>query len=181
MKTILLNAAWLIIVTLFGTNANSQLTMDPNNSVELKVNCDELDNIPLPKIISTCSGEIKSNFEDKLYSGGCYGTIERIWTFRDQCDHVVTFQQFIHLTDNTAPLFSEYPENVTVSISEIPATKVITAIDNCDKNISVEFNETQNLDENEQLISILRIWSAKDKCGNNSSHSQVITIANPQP
>lgn len=181
MKTILLNVAWLIIVTLFSTNANSQMIIDPNNSVELKINCDEIDKIPVPNVISTCSGEIKSSFEDKLYSGGCYGTIERIWTLRDQCEHVITFQQFIHLTDTTAPLFSEYPENITVTIAEIPLAKILLASDKCDKNVRVEFNETQNLDENEQLISILRTWSAKDKCGNNSSHSQVITIAISQP
>ncbi len=181
MKTILFNVAWLIIVSLFSANAYSQLTIDPNNIVELKINCDELYEIPLPIIISDCQGDIKSSFEDKLYSGGCYGTIERIWTFRDQCDHVITYQQFIHLVDTTAPHFSEYPENITVSISEIPVAEVLTANDNCDKNISVEFNETQNLDENEKLISILRTWSTKDKCGNNSSHSQLIKIEYDQP
>ena len=181
MKTILFNVAWLIIVSLFSTKANSQLSLDPNNNVEIKINCDQLNDLLPPITISTCLGEIKSSFEDKLYSGGCYGTIERIWTLRDECGGIITFQQFIHLEDSNAPVFSEYPKDISVNKSKIPSVENITASDNCDKNITVEFNETQNFNNKNQLISILRSWSTKDKCGNISSHSQLIKIVNQQP
>ena len=181
MKTIVLNVAWLIIVSIIPLKVYNQIVIDPNNSVELNISCDELDNIIAPLVSSSCEGEINSSYEDKLYSGGCYGTIERIWTISDICNNVITYQQFIHLSDNSAPILSEYPENITVNSSQIPPAINISASDNCDPNLLVEFSETPFYDDSATLISIQRKWTVKDKCGNQTSHEQVITISKIQP
>ena len=181
MKTIVLNVAWLIIVSIIPFKGYNQIVIDPNNSVELSISCDEVGNIIAPLVSSSCEGEINSSFEDKIYSGGCYGTIQRIWSFSDKCNNVITYQQFIHLSDNSAPILSEYPENITVNSSQIPPIINISASDNCDSKVAVEFSETPIYDDSGALISIERKWSAKDKCGNLISHDQVITISEIQP
>lgn len=176
MKTYLLNVAWLIIVTLIANNGVSQITLDANNSVEISINCDEFAEINTPMASSNCGGELQFTFEDKIYSGGCLGTIERIWTIRDDCNNTTTLQQFIRLKDTTSPELSSYPSDITVSLDQIPEVPTINAIDNCSQNLSVTFSENQTLNDNGQLISIERSWSVSDKCANEKSHTQTITI-----
>jgi hypothetical protein len=176
MKTYLLNAAWLIIVSLLANNTYSQLTLNPENNVEIDYPCDELANMPLPIVSSECEGELEYSFEDKTYSGGCLGTIERIWLIRDNCNNEITFQQFIRLQDEKAPILSSYPQSVSVLKDQIPDTPEISARDNCSENVKVEFSEKKKLDENRKLISISRSWMATDKCGNTVKHEQIIAI-----
>jgi hypothetical protein len=176
MKTYLLNVAWLIMVTLFTNNLKSQITLDPNNTVELKINCDEFEEINPPMASSTCDGKLEYNFEDKVYSGGCLGTIERIWTISDNCNNSSQFQQFIKLTDTLAPELSSYPANISVSQNAIPEIPTIVAEDNCSQNLNVSFSENQILDSDGNLDKIERTWSVSDKCGNEKTHSQIITI-----
>ena len=176
MKTYLLNVAWLIIVTLLTKNAFSQITVNTNNSVELSINCDEFAEINKPMATSTCEGELQFSFEDKIYSGGCLGTIERIWTIRDECNNTATLQQFIRLTDSTPPELSSYPADIMVSLNQIPDVPTITALDNCSQNLSVSYSENSISNNDGQLISIERNWNVSDKCGNEKSHTQIITI-----
>lgn len=176
MKTYLLNVSWLIIVTFFTNNIYSQITINPNNSVELSINCDEYEETTTPMVSSTCEGELSFTFEDKIYSGGCLGTIERIWTVRDDCNNTTTVQQFIKLKDNTAPELSSYPVDLTVDQNQVPEVPSITASDNCSQNLSVNYNEVSISDNDANLISIERNWSVTDKCGNEKSHTQTITI-----
>lgn len=176
MNINLLNGGWLIIVTLIVNNAFGQISVNPNNNAEIRINCDQFSEINPPMASSTCGGELAFSFEDKLYSGGCMGTIERIWTIRDQCDNVSNYQQFIRLDDKTAPELSEYPSDVSVSINEIPEIPQISANDNCEQNLNVKFSEEIFKDENENTKSIIRTWSVKDKCGNVKTHKQIISI-----
>jgi hypothetical protein len=176
MKTYLLNALWLIMVSLLANNATSQITLDPGNLVETTIMCDELADIPVPTYKTNCEGEATITFEDKTYSGGCLGTIERIWLIRDNCNNSASFQQFIHLQDNKAPSLSAYPESVSVSFDNIPEVPVIIAKDNCSKNVKVVFTEEEFMDKKGDLDYINRKWYAEDSCGNRNSHTQTIVI-----
>lgn len=176
MKTYLLNALWLIMVSLLVNNANSQITLDPNNTVEITIMCDELADLPPPVFKTACEGETTITFEDKTYSGGCLGTIERIWLIRDNCNNTGSFQQFIRLSDKKAPTLSEYPNSISVDIDKIPVSPTITAKDNCTKNVAVIFKEEKTLDKKGDLDWITRTWTAEDSCGNRNSHTQTIKI-----
>lgn len=177
MRTYLFNVAWLIIVTFLTNNLYAQIAVDPNNSVEIDINCDEFAEIDTPMANSTCEGELQFTFEDKIYSGGCLGTIERIWTIRDECNNTATLQQFIKLKDLTPPELSSYPSDITVSLSQIPEPPVISAQDNCSQNLSVSFHENSISDDEGNVNSIERTWTVTDKCGNEKSHMQTITIS----
>jgi len=176
MKTYLLNALWLIMVSLLANSTTAQITLDPNNKVETTVMCDELTDLPAPIFQSSCEGEATITFEDKTYSGGCLGTIERIWLISDKCNNSINFQQFIHLKDDKAPILSEYPASLTISIDNIPEVPTITAKDNCSKNVKVVFEEEEVMNKKGELDWITRTWYAEDSCGNRNTHTQTIVI-----
>ena len=176
MNNNLLNGLWLIIVSLIANNAISQITILDNNNVELTVNCEQFDQISPPMSTSTCEGDLDYTFEDKLYSGGCMGTIERVWTIRDACNNITNYQQFIRFEDNTVPELSEYPSDVSVTLSDVPTIPEITANDNCAQKLNVKFTEEILKDEQDNTSSIIRKWYVKDKCGNIKKHQQTITI-----
>lgn len=176
MKTYLLNASWLIMVSLLANNLYSQITINPSNNVEITFSCDELEKIPVPIAESTCEGELKYSFEDKTYSGGCLGTIERNWLISDNCNNEIAFQQFIRLTDDKAPVLSEYPQNKSAFLEQVQNVQEITAKDNCSKKVEVEFIEKVTKDEKGNITFIKRIWKAEDQCGNINIHDQTIAI-----
>ena len=180
MKTYLLNALWLIMVSLLVNNATGQITLDPSNPVETTIMCDELEGLPAPIFETSCEGETTITFEDKTYSGGCLGTIERIWLISDNCNNTESFQQFIRLNDNKAPSLSAYPESITVTLDNIPVAPTITANDNCSKKVAVIFKEEKTLDKRGDLDWITRTWTAEDSCGNLNTHSQTIHIKKTQ-
>jgi hypothetical protein len=180
MKTILLNVLWLIMVSPLSLEAYSQITLNKTNNVEITLNCDQLSELAPPIAESTCEGDLQYSFEDKTYSGGCLGTIERIWVIRDNCNNSVSFQQFIRLTDDRAPRMSAYPTSISVAKDQIPKVPEITATDNCDKKVKVEFSEKEFKDDKGNITSINRTWKAVDKCGNIDSHVQTISIKSPQ-
>lgn len=176
MKTYLLNVTWLIMVSLLTINTYSQININPTNNVEISISCDELINLTPPTITTNCEGDVEYTFEDKTYSGGCMGTIERIWTIRDKCNNTESFQQFIRLSDSTAPELSSYPSDISVSNNQIPDVPIVNAEDNCSQNLSVAFSVDSVLDNDGNLISIHRTWFVKDKCGNEKTHTQIISI-----
>ena len=81
---------------------------------------------------------------------------------------------FIDLTDDTNPTLSATPNNRTVDCQNIPNIPNITASDNCDANVQVQFSETDNT--NEGCGTIERRWIAEDDCGNVTQHIQLITV-----
>ena len=60
----------------------------------------------------------------------------------------------------------------------VPAPVVLTASDNCDTNVSVIY--TQNIvgqdDACPAEYTISRNWSVTDCAGNNTAHTQIITV-----
>lgn len=176
-----LNGLWLIMVSLLSTSLQAQISISGNTPVEIKINCDEKSDLKAPKFTSTCEGELKISYDDRTFSGGCLGTIERTWTATDDCGNEFSYAQYIQQIDKKAPSLSSYPENISVSANAIPEIPVITAQDNCDKNIQVEFSESSEKNASDETTRIIRKWSAKDACGNIESHEQTISILSENP
>ena len=104
--------------------------------------------------------------------------IVRTWTAEDCAGNTTVHTQTINVEDTVAPVFVEaLPENLTVMCNEIPDAAVLTALDNCDPNVQVVFDEFITNEANCAMgYSITRTWTASDCAGNMSSHTQVITI-----
>ena len=177
MKIILLNVQWLIIVSVISINGYSQITLDPSNKDELRISCDEIIDLAPPIAKTNCEGDLNFSFSDKLYSGGCMGTIERIWVISDKCNNSARFTQYISQNDKVPPTLSNYPEDITVE-KNIPEIEILTAVVNCDQNLKVIFSEEEINDDNGNLKFINRNWMVTDKCGNLTQHQQVISMIN---
>ncbi len=105
-------------------------------------------------------------------------TITRTWTITDCVGNVRTHTQVITIEDTVAPTFNEtLPQDMTVECNMVPEASILTATDSCDPNIDVVFEETITNDENCALgYTVTRTWTATDCAGNETEHTQVITI-----
>lgn len=84
----------------------------------------------------------------------------------------------ISITDIQPPVFVEnLPGDITVECDQVPDAAVLTAIDNCDNNPTVTFNETATNNRDCAMgYEITRTWTATDNLGLSFTHTQIITI-----
>ena len=70
------------------------------------------------------------------------------------------------------------PVDATVSCDAVPSAETLTASDNCDASVSVNFSEviTGQDDSCPSQYTISRTWIASDCAGNVTTHIQVITV-----
>jgi len=110
--------------------------------------------------------------------GSCSAVITITVTDASNNSKSVTYNTKI---DNTAPVLSLTPANVTVNCQSVPAVPTVTASDNCDGTVNVIFtpSSTQGSDPAQSSYynySITRKWFAADACGNTVEHIQTITV-----
>ncbi|MEW5795591.1 MAG: T9SS type A sorting domain-containing protein [Candidatus Zixiibacteriota bacterium] len=131
----------------------------------------------------TCPLPISFSYVDSETPGACpqEKTISRLWkaydangTLRAQCT------QTINVEDNTAPVLSGCPSNVTVQCDAVPAPATPTATDNCDPTPTITMTSSTTPGSCAQQYTLTRTWTATDDCGNSSSCSQVITVIDTQ-
>lgn len=105
---------------------------------------------------------------------GCVSYFTRRWTATDACGNLSQEIQVITFVDNTAPLLSDYPADLTIPCGSTPPTPpAITATDNCDTDVEVGYSE-ETVD-NGGCITWLRTWCVSDCTGNSTCHTQTIT------
>ncbi|MEM7105474.1 MAG: Ig-like domain-containing protein [Bacteroidota bacterium] len=128
-----------------------------------------------------CDGSGTVTGSDGPLTGGtCGGTITRTWTFTDACGNTGTASQTITVNDTTDPVAPAAPAAESYQcLADVPAAGDLTASDNCDGNITVTGLDMNNGGAGctaDPLI-ITRTWTFTDVCGNSSSVSQTITVA----
>src|SRR5690606_7858657 len=147
-----------------------------NPPANITVDCASIPDADEVTAIDNCSDvDVTIEVVDIDFSGGCAGVIQRTWTATDACGNTAVHEQYITLVDSIAPVFSGLPENEFYECGdEIPAPAVVTATDNCDIAVTVEFEESMEGESCEQTI--VRTWTANDACGNTAVHEQYITL-----
>ena len=106
-------------------------------------------------------------------------TIERSWIAVDDCGNSSEAIQTITVGDNTSPILSNAPADITIICGAIPpVVPNVLATDNCDPNVDIDFVETStnNAPNCTDSYTISRTWTATDACGNSSVSEQVITV-----
>ncbi|MFT5567326.1 MAG: hypothetical protein ACI81Y_002279, partial [Glaciecola sp.] len=125
--------------------------------------------------IDGCDDDVTVTFSDGPISGSCPYTFTRTWMATDNCGNTATAIQFITLVDNTAPELIDVPGDVTIECGEAePEIPSIIAIDNCDMDVNVVFEQMQS--GTDCSYTITRTWSATDDCGNVTVETQVISV-----
>ncbi|MFK8103422.1 MAG: LamG-like jellyroll fold domain-containing protein [Saprospiraceae bacterium] len=185
------NTTALQIITVVD-NESPVLSGIPGDTI---VNCDNIPSVPPPGTITgtdncTAATDISINLVEtssQTNNGSCNDdsySILRLWVATDLCGNTATAQQIIQVVDNAAPTFTlPLPTNITVSCDEVPTTiDTLTAMDNCVDSASVNILFVQSSDQTnngtctDNNYMITRTWTAVDRCGNNTTHQQIITV-----
>jgi hypothetical protein len=110
------------------------------------------------------------------FSGGCYGSLFRLYRATDNCGNYVESYQIIHIIDQIAPQIFNVPGEITIACgTTLPAVPTdIAATDNCATDVAVVFSQIQT---NEFCpYDVIRTWTATDNCGNTTTRTQTIHV-----
>ena len=125
-----------------------------------------------------CDGQVQVIFTQTGLPLACPGdgTVVNTWTATDSEGHQVTHTQTVTVADQTAPVLSGMPADLTVScLSEVPGSQGITALDNCDGPVNVSYQQSDPpVCPGDGLMT--NTWIAFDCAGNSVVHTQTITI-----
>ena len=114
-------------------------------------------------------------FEAQTIPQECGYVIERTWTATDACGNIASHTQYVYVLDETAPVITGVPADVTIECDdEIPAPVQLFATDNCDGTLVVTTNDV--ILDQDCFYQIKRYYNAIDACGNMTSIPQIITI-----
>ncbi|MGB1481613.1 MAG: T9SS type A sorting domain-containing protein, partial [Flavobacteriales bacterium] len=156
---------------------------------------DDLNYLPLTAT-DNC-GSITYSVESMCMSGGCLWTIMRVWTATDDCGNSTTVEQYLMLSDTTAPEVTA-PADYTVSADAADCTADISETaagspsysDNCGdtdcwgaNSLTVSYEDsaweytcTGDDDNTEGTRTLTRTWYVEDRCGNIGEATQTITV-----
>ena len=156
---------------------------------------DDLNYLPLTAT-DNC-GSITYSVESMCMSGGCLWTIMRIWTATDDCGNSTTVEQYLMLSDTTAPEVTA-PADYTVSADAMDCSADISEAaagspeysDNCGdtdcwgansltvshEDSAWEYTCMGDDDNTEGTRTLTRTWYVEDRCGNIGEATQTITV-----
>jgi large repetitive protein len=147
-----------------------------NPPVNIYADCASVPALPEVTATDNCS-DVTVTMTELFASGGCVGVLVRTYTATDACGNIAVHEQYITLVDTVAPVLANLPANGSYECDEvIPGPANVTATDNCDSSVIVEFSQTEQAGECPQEYTIYRTWTATDTCENSVSYTQVITI-----
>lgn len=134
-----------------------------------------------------CTQNLFVNFAETHEGGPCgaNSVIKRTWSTQDNCGNLQVRTQTIQIIDTLPPVISgTVPADITVSCENIPAPPPIngfSATDDCDAAVGIEFKEINNSASCNQGYPIIRLWIARDKCGNADTLMQKIHVIDNLP
>jgi len=166
----------VVVVELYVRIVDTTAPVITGVPADVSVDCANVPAPASPDVTDNCDIDPSLTFEEILNGDDCNYTITRIWTATDNCGNITTVAQVITVTDQIAPVFAGIPADITVDCGSIPNPAVPTVTDNCDPDISYVFNESPLTGNCIDDYSIIRTWTASDRCGNTTTTTQVINI-----
>ncbi len=133
---------------------------------------------PVPTATDNCDENVQPVYSEEGSGSACDSTIIRKWIFTDACGNSDEVTQTIHIKDNTIPVLVGSVSNTNISCAKnIPAVATITATDNCDENVAVQYSQLTSDSTCVNKFTLTRKWWAVDACGNTSdTMTQVIVV-----
>ena len=140
---------------------------------------------PLPSVVyptvkGGCAPSI--TYKEEMKGKSCANTylLERIFTVSDTCVSSISYTQEIKVEDKEAPVFvGTLPQSLTIEEGQpVPVQATLTATDNCG---TAEVTSSRQEEKTAgKLSKVIYSWTATDACGNQVSHTQIISIT-PKP
>ncbi|RED38585.1 gliding motility-associated-like protein [Winogradskyella eximia] len=163
------------VITNVASNQSVECNIDSNATQSIQ---NWLDTNGGATATDDCSAIIWTNNFTSL-SGGCgeTGSATVTFTATDGCGNSTSTTATFNNSDTTNPVAPNAPGDLNLQcIDEVPSPGQLTATDNCMNNISA--TGVDNIDNSNPCnITIVRTWTFIDDCGNSSSVSQNITVA----
>lgn len=131
-----------------------------------------------------CSSTItwEHDFTDFPFDCGMSGTTTVTFTATDEEGNSATTIGDFTIQDIDSPVFEDVPPDITVPCDAIPPPEPVIATDQCSGDAGIVFEELPP--GTNCPYEIIRIWTATDACGNESTAQQTITATDneaPQP
>ncbi len=132
------------------------------------------DNVQLVSLTNNATGTVYN-----------IGTTSITWTAVDAAGNTTTGVQLVIVKDITAPVLQGVPANATVSCGNIPSAGTVTATDNYDTQLTVQFTESSNRGTNAAQANyynytITRTWTATDVAGNSTSETRTVIVSDTE-
>jgi len=152
-------------------------------TAQITVQCNAVPNPANVTITDNCDSSPTLTYNQSITAGSCTDsyTITRTWTGVDDCLNTRTFVQTITVIDTTNPVLVGTPSaNITVECNAVPAAANVTATDNCDTSVNVQYTQTRTNGSCLYNYTLTRTWVATDNCGNQSTFVQTINVRDTQ-
>lgn len=136
---------------------------------------------PVPAVTANdnCDDDVEVIFEETQTGSGCDMTVTRTWTATDDCGNSASASQTITVGDTEVPTFTNVPTDITVNCEDdIPPPPTVTANDNCDDDLDVNFEEA--VDGDMCQVVFTRTWTATDDCGNETTVTRTVTVVDQE-
>lgn len=153
-------------------------SVDPvlaNIPADETVSCDAIPSEPINiRATDNCDADVEIEFNEERIDGACQDSyvLIRTWTATDNCGNLAQGVQTISVVDNTAPVLSNVPADLTFNVNDGFDTTFPIATDNCAVNPTLTVEDAVNSSETE----IIRTFTTTDNCGNTATAQQIITI-----
>ena len=129
-----------------------------------------------PRASDNCDREVAVAETRETIQGVCPDSyvVIRTWTASDNCGHLVTATQEVTIIDREGPRFARVPASRTIDCDDDPGSAEPVATDNCDDEVAITMTEQTAGESCATGLTLTRIWTATDNCGNTATASQVI-------
>ncbi len=150
--------------------------------ITVAVECSE--DVPAVAVVTVtdnCQGTVDLDFNEVEVPGTCPNqySVVRTWTATDFAGNTAVFTQTITVNDLVAPTWDQPAPASPLTFDcadAVPAAPVLTASDNCNAPVFVDFSETVDPGSCLNKFTLVRTWIAQDDCGNETSVQQIITV-----
>lgn len=107
----------------------------------------------------------------------CQKTVRRAWIARNECGRRAVAVQLLTVKDLSAPTFIDFPQDsMVVTCGDSLPNERPLVVDTYDKSPSVSIVEVDSISRGVCNWLIVRIWEAKDTCGNTRRKNQYILV-----
>ena len=149
-------------------NVPTDIAVSCNNVPPPPTNLQPSDNCDFAPVIT---------LEERQTGTSCANfVLVREWTVTDACGNSNIYTQNIALTDDTPPIITNVPPNGTFECDNIPNAMDVILVDDCDTDPVLSIDEQIVNGSCSGEFTIMRTWTGTDRCGNQSTASQVLNI-----
>ncbi|MEM6320933.1 MAG: GEVED domain-containing protein [Bacteroidota bacterium] len=146
------------------------------------VDCESVPPVPTVRATDNCEAteDLTITVEEEKIDGICAGnyTLRRTWTASDACGNTSVVTQNITVEDNTAPILTDIPMDITVACGQVPTPETISVTDNCEPTEALRISMSDSRIDGKCAGDYLlkRTWMVADACGNQATRTQTITV-----